>query len=640
MSDTDEVGPSRGAPNPEVGISGGTTAADWPVALVSMPFVSICRPSIQLGLLDAIASARGFPVTTLDLALDFAHQIGAKEYEQLAEHRGHLFGDWIFAAAAFGDEVPARSLRLLDDFGERIDCLLAGLANPRQRLRCLRDEAVPAYLDHLMEAVPWGEFRVVGFTSTFQQNAASIALAERIKRQFPEVVVLFGGANFDGPMGLEFVRVVRAIDYAIQGEADVAFPAFLEALSEGRDPRAIAGVIYRRNGSVPTPQPAERPNINDLPVPRYESFFVRAESLGLLGRGARREVDIPFESARGCWWGAKQHCTFCGLNASSMTFRAKSPERVRAELALLAHRYRSFRFEAVDNIMDLDYLQELLPALIAGETSYNIFYELKANLSREQLRLLSQAGVRRIQPGIESLSTRVLKLMRKGTRAVHNVNLLRWALYYDIDVAWNLIWGFPGETREDYDSQLALLAWLRHLQPPLGGARIWMERFSPIFQDRASFKVAYVRPEASYAYVYPDRVDLEQAAYFFDYSFADALPDATYDETRRGVETWKKAWEEEPRPSLVFWSAPGCLKIEDGRVPEACGTYSFEGPLAEVYRACSDRPRAVGSLGRELDLGWSPTALEFALDSFCERGLMMRDGDQYLSLAIPALRGR
>ena len=48
------------------------------------------------------------------------------------------------------------------------------------------------------------------------------------------------------------------------------------------------------------------------------------------------------------------------------------------------------------------------------------------------------------------LSTHVLKLMRKGTSMLQNLRLLKWCRYYGIEVAWNLIWGFPGETEEDY----------------------------------------------------------------------------------------------------------------------------------------------------------------------------------------------
>ena len=75
---------------------------------------------------------------------------------------------------------------------------------------------------------------------------------------------------------------------------------------------------------------------------------------------------------------------------------------------------------------------------------------MKANLTREQVRLLADAGVRHIQPGIESLSDHVLALMKKGVTGLRNVQLLKWCKEYGIEVDWNILYGFPGETREDY----------------------------------------------------------------------------------------------------------------------------------------------------------------------------------------------
>jgi len=54
------------------------------------------------------------------------------------------------------------------------------------------------------------------------------------------------------------------------------------------------------------------------------------------------------------------------------------------------------------------------------------FYEVKANLTRVQVSALRAAGVTRIQPGIESLSDHVLKLIGKGTCGLRNVQLLKW----------------------------------------------------------------------------------------------------------------------------------------------------------------------------------------------------------------------
>ena len=349
-------------------------------------------------------------------------------------------------------------------------------------------------------------------------------------------------------------------------------------------------------------------------------------------------MTIPFESARGCWWGAKHHCTFCGLNGQTISFRSKSSGRVLGELAELTRRHRSFQFAAVDNIIDMSFWKSLLPALVEERTNYEIFYEIKSNITKQQIRQLSMAGVRHVQPGIESLSTPVLRLMRKGVTAIQNVNLLRWSQYYGVNAMWNLIWGFPGEQSAHYQEQAALLPRLVHLQPPGGWSRIWMERFSPLFRDRAAFPArGDLRPEASYTYVYPDTVNLNDTAYFFDYELEGTLEDSAYADTQAALHAWKAMWNEpQKRPYLMHRYSPGCLNIEDRRDPDNPGNWTFDEPLAQLYMSCSDRPRSaegVFSEGEAQGLGLHET--EWALNAFVERGLMMRDGNSFLCLSLP-----
>jgi hypothetical protein len=55
-----------------------------------------------------------------------------------------------------------------------------------------------------------------------------------------------------------------------------------------------------------------------------------------------------------------------------------------------------------------------------------LFYEIKFNLPYERLAALRTGGVRALQPGIESFSKQVLRLMRKVRTALQNIQLLRW----------------------------------------------------------------------------------------------------------------------------------------------------------------------------------------------------------------------
>jgi hypothetical protein len=265
---------------------------------------------------------------------------------------------------------------------------------------------------------------------------------------------------------------------------------------------------------------------------------------------------------------------------------------------------------------------------------------VKSSLRREQLRLLAQAGVRSIQPGIESLSSNVLRLMNKGVRAIQNVSLLRWARYYDIAADWNILWGFPGETEQDYAEQAAVIPHLRHLQPPAAASRIWLERFSPLFTGHGTVPLGRPVPERSYQYVYPGDVDLARVAYFFDYDTEGGLPDSAYAGVRRAAADWSAAWEADQVPVLTYWSAPHFVQIYDGRQPGEGGTYTFEGTLADLYLACSDRPVTVTAVRRDLGLRLPQEAVQEVVTEFQRRGLMFLDGQLALALALPAVRGR
>jgi hypothetical protein len=169
-----------------------------------------------------------------------------------------------------------------------------------------------------------------------------------------------------------------------------------------------------------------------------------------------------------------------------------------------------------------------------------------------------------------------------------------------------------------------------------------MERFSPVFEDSQSFPVRYRQPEASYSLVYPTDVDLTRIAYFFDYEFQERLPDDAYVAIAKQVRRWQDVWIQDGRaqPSMTYWRAPGYLQIDDRRDYEQRGSYTFRDNLAEIYAACSERPRTASGVRSLLALEEPVDAIQQSLEEFCQHGLMMRDGSLYLSLALPANRNR
>jgi hypothetical protein len=193
-----------------------------------------------------------------------------------------------------------------------------------------------------------------------------------------------------------------------------------------------------------------------------------------------------------------------------MKFRSKSSERVASDIALLASTYDISKINFVDNIIDLKWLPELARAL--QETPVSLFVETKANLSPSMVQALIDARIDRIQPGIESLSDLTLGRMRKGISAIANIQLLKWSLLKGISLSWNILFGFPGETNDDYEEMVQWTSLLHHFQPPEVATRVRIDRFSPLFNELADGE-----PYPAYREVFSlqRKEDYNNIAYYF-----------------------------------------------------------------------------------------------------------------------------
>jgi len=607
------------------------------VALVNMPFALADRPSIQCGLLKAGLIRAGHEVDVHYLNLELATEIGADAYKTISQLRADQFlGEWLFSVAAFGyrsdeSDYLAACPSLSDtcrELGWDFDYLCR-----------LRNEIFPGLLDQWAKKIAWKRYAVVGFTCTFEQNTPAFALARRIKKKHSKIITVFGGANFDGGMGEEYLKALPFIDYVVVGEGDVSFPQLIDRIASGTAGTGVPGVIGRGGGKlVSGGTGASVSNLDGLPDPNYDEYF---ETLFRLGRErviGDRPPMLLVETARGCWWGEKHHCTFCGLNANGMQFRSKPPARVRDELRRLSSRYKIVNFEAVDNIMDLSYLDQLCEPLTEQRSDYQIFYEVKANLTPAQLRKMARAGITAIQPGIESLNSHVLDLMRKGTNKLLNVRLLKWAHYYGMRVGWNILTGFPGELPEDYEDQIKVLKQIVHLPPPSGSGPIWLERFSPYFFD-PSFEVKNVKPKPAYSFIYQaGDIDLKKIAYFFDHEFDAPRLDEQHQKLHDVVYDWKSRWERSVVPVLVYQRAPDWIQVIDRRYDQPA-VHAFNRREAFVYEFCGETYHPVEIIRNRLreDDGDNATTSEVAsvVERFCELGLMLEENGSFLSLALP-----
>jgi magnesium-protoporphyrin IX monomethyl ester (oxidative) cyclase len=300
-----------GAPSP----TGATAPLAQPgaILLVVPPFAMASRPVLSVSQMKTTLAAAGFSAKVLYLNLRFAERIGWDSFEWMSRRLyQHLFGEFIFSCVLFQ--------RSKHDVQRYVDRVLGSLPpeevvlpqyhsnlSTTEKLQHLVGEAAEFCREAGREILahdPW----IAGFTSSFHQNCASLSLIREIKERRPGVITAIGGANCEGEMGEELLVQFPLVDYVCQGECDLSFVELVRSIRAGCAEPVIPGVLIQGRGRQRSaPRPLTGDELDQLPYPDFSEYFAHLK----VADPAKRVVPLlALETSRGCWWGAKHHCTF------------------------------------------------------------------------------------------------------------------------------------------------------------------------------------------------------------------------------------------------------------------------------------------------------------------------------------------
>ena len=304
----------------------------------------------------------------------------------------------------------------------------------------------------------------------------------------------------------------------------------------------------------------------------------------------------------------------------------------------LVRRHGLTRMEITDNILDMGYFKTLLPKLAESPIA-EYFWETKSNLSRDQIRMMKEAGIGWIQPGLESLSDETLRLMKKGTTQIQNTQTLKWGGEAGIFVTWNWLFGFPGESEEELAGLAQVARNAHHLQPPQSAPVLYLERFSPYHNTPEEWDLQPIWPCPAYGHVYPfSEESLDRIAFFFDCEFLLGKENGTaYSSLGRVVDEWQKAF---PYSHLLMIPSRRSLTIIDTRKVRRRMWRRLRGFERQIYEFCW-KMRSPQEIHRQFDDEAGSQEVEAVLGRFIDDALMIENANRYLSLAVdPRLRYR
>lgn len=546
------------------------------VVLVSPPWRPPGEPCLALATLAPLVRAAGYRTATIHATFDYPDTSVDELF--MASYGAHLFGASLVPADERAPLVDPLVARFTDDLN------LHGLIIPGATLADLeRDEAAMrawvarAFVDaercleraaaRIAAAIP----RAILMSATFEgQVVAGLALVRKLRQLGVTAPVALGGAACFEEAARALMTHYGELEAVCVGEGERVVVPLVEALLGERPLAGVPGITWREGpGAVrvnPCPPAAA---LDDSPPPDYDGYETEWRASAWQGLEPR----LFLELSRGCWWGQKHLCTFCGLNADYLDFRAKSPARATHEIRHLHERYRwATRLAATDNILAMRYVDTVLPELAPlaeAPRPLRLFFEVKSNLRKDQLAQLHRAGIRHVQPGIESFDDEILTLMKKGNTALGQVQFIKWCAELGVRLSYNIIVMNPGEPTAAYERMLPLIDAIDHLPSPDHVTPMWLERFSPYQQAPERWGIRAVRPRAHYAAIYPDLGTrapeaLDDLSYVFDFA-CDALESREHHEAVRTfalrVGRWQWDWEE-----LTAWHEDdGLVTLVDTR---------------------------------------------------------------------------
>jgi len=287
----------------------------------------------------------------------------------------------------------------------------------------------------------------------FPSIDSDMAIAKRIKEEFPEVRVLAFGVYFT-MLEKQAFENYPFLDFCIVGEPELTFDELLESLNAPQPTlNAIRGLMYREGNDLRVNPP--RPLLEDLdalPIP----------DRGLLKNARYRlphnnKVFTLINTARGCPYS----CTYCIVKTYyGKRARRHSLERILEEVQNCRERFgiEDFLFWEEVFSLDKDFVRGFCQAVI--DKGWNIRWAATTRVTAvdaETLALMKRAGCYLIGLGIESGSQSILDAAKKNQKLEDVRRAVTLARQARIQTMGHFIFGLPGETRETAEGTIRFM---------------------------------------------------------------------------------------------------------------------------------------------------------------------------------------
>lgn len=382
------------------------------VALIQCPPWGTFDPPIGLAQISSYLKKQGHQVRSFDLNI--------KLYSKQSEDRR---GVWAWEESDFWYH-PENLKKFFSDNSKIIDC----------------------YFEQILEY----NISIAGFSVNAVSRLSSLEFARRLKERNKEINIVFGGPVFLRENFINDVLHEECVDIVIPGEGLLAFSDLIDALKSGKKIDSCKGLVFKRGGSIVNTGIPFLVDLDSLP-------FLDLTDLPLGNYDSGSHLSLM--ASRGCI----RRCVFCSDVPCWPGYRAMSGRRIFEEVKFYKDRYEN-RLGHID-FMDLIFngnmssLTEFCDLMIKADIdlTWTANMYIRPEMTYEVIKKMKAAKCAHIIIGIESGSEKVLRSMNKYYNIADADRIVRQMHDAGICVTANFMFGFPGETEEDFELTLDFL---------------------------------------------------------------------------------------------------------------------------------------------------------------------------------------
>lgn len=483
------------------------------VALINVPFITIRHSSPALSLFKTLLKRVNVSSKVFYLNIDFYNEISNRSiHDFLVKNSYH--GDWLASRLAFGDLNHDEQY-----FGK------CGLS-PKSRILMLN---IRNYYENFCHKITsdteWNQYDAFAFSTNIGQTVSAIAIAKLLKQKFPSKKIYLGGYGVFKEIGVELLEKTPWIDAVFWHNSD---KTFVNAMQRSKNTENIEDIMsglgstsYRnKQGEIVSDLTPNRIDHNDIDIPDFHDFLDKEFNTCYSDNYGSKWCNIEF--SRGCYYGESVVCTFCSEPGLKMKTKPKSYEKAIEYLQMLENEYPGNQcFTIGDSLLPQGYIENVFqPWTKLKRYDSKYFTELKPYATPKQLKILSEAGVKIVQPGIESFHPEILKLTKKGHKVHHGISFLNFCQHFGIDARWNYLVLVPKEKPEWYNEQIEIIKNMMHFQPPFTVGRIIVTKHTPYSDNPQGYDIKELIPDSFYQLIYPEYFDLQKLCWNYDNTYA------------------------------------------------------------------------------------------------------------------------